>query len=74
MPYKLVITRENGVVSSEFQDPKSHWKKEFDITTVIGDYLSAKHKQTGKMGRPQTYYRLNGHIFDEVWAGQTRHG
>ena len=68
MLYKLVITRENGVVSSEFQDPKSHWTKAFDITTVIGDYLSAKHKQTGKRGRPQTFYRLDGHIFDEVWG------
>lgn len=37
MPYKLIITRENGVVSAEFQDQKSHWTKEFDIITVIGD-------------------------------------
>ena len=68
MPYKLIITRENGVVSAEFQDQKSHWTKEFDIITVIGDYLSAKHRQKGKRGRPQTFYRLDGHIFDEVWG------
>ncbi len=68
MPYKLVIIRENGTVSAEFQDPKSGWRKEFDITTVIGDYLSAKHKQKGVRGRPQIYYRLNGHIFDEAWS------
>lgn len=68
MYYKLAIVRENGVVSSEFQDLKSGWRKEFDITTVIGDYLSAEHKQKGGRGRPQTYYRLEGHIFDEAWG------
>ena len=66
MYYKLDIVREDGTVTAEFQDRESGWRKSFDITTVIGDYLSAECKRKGKAGRPQTYYQLDGHIFDEI--------
>lgn len=68
MYYKLDIVREEGAVTAEFQDPESGWRKCFDITTVIGDYLSAECKRKGKAGRPQIYYQLEGHIFDEAWS------
>lgn len=68
MYYRLCIVREDGMVTAEFQDPESGWRKGFDITTVIGDYLSTECKRKGKPGRPQTYYQLDGHIFDEAWS------
>lgn len=68
MYYKLCIVRESGAVTAEFQDPDSGWRKCFDITTVIGDYLTAECRRKGKAGRPQIYYQLDGHIFDEAWS------
>lgn len=68
MNYKLYIVRENGDVTAEFQDPESGWRNCFDITTVIGDYLTAECKRQGKAGRPQIYYQLEGHIFDKAWS------
>ena len=48
MYYRLCIVREDGMVTAEFQDPESGWRKGFDITTVIGDYLSTECKRKGE--------------------------
>lgn len=68
MYYNLLVLRENCNVTAEIQDPESGWRKEFDISTVIGDYLLAEKKRQEKPGRPQIYYKLEGHIFDEAWC------
>ena len=72
MYYRLCIVREDGMVTAEFQDPESGWRKGFDITTVIGDYLSTECKRKGKPGRPQTCYRLDGHSCDEACSRADR--
>lgn len=63
MEYKIAIIKDNGTVSADLRDHARGLFQEFDISNVIGDFISIRTTKQNNEGHRKPSYDLASHVF-----------